>query len=157
MPLLFLLLPALEIYLYVLLGGAIGTWATLGVVLGAIVVGSAILRFQGFSLLLRARRALQEGKEPAGPIIEGVAVLIAGLLLIAPGIMTDFLALLLLSPPVRRALIGLFAKTIARHLRGEVHVTTMDETDIVDTTFSEVPPEPPAAIGAPPLPSTEKR
>lgn len=147
MPLLFLLFPALEIYLYVLLGGAIGAWATLAVVLGAIVTGLAILRLQGFSMLLGARRALMEGKEPAGPIIEGVAVLIAGLLLIVPGMITDVLGLLLLIPPLRRALIGLIAKSISARLRGTVRTAATDAADVIDVTFSEIPPEPPPTIG----------
>ncbi len=147
MPLLFLLFPALEIYLYVLLGGEIGAWATLGVVLGAIVAGLAILRFQGFSMLLGARRALMDGEEPAGPIIEGVAVLIAGLLLIIPGMITDVLGLLLLIPPLRRALIGLIAKSISARLRGSVRAAATEAAEVIDVTFSEVPPEPPPAIG----------
>lgn len=146
MPLLFLLFPALEIYLYVLLGGSIGAWSTLGVVLGAIVAGSAILRFQGFALLLRARSSLLEGKEPAGPIIEGVAVLLAGLLLIVPGMITDALGLLLLVPPIRRALIGLVAKSIAARLRRDGASAAANHTTTIDATFSEVPPERPPSI-----------
>ncbi len=146
MPLVFLLFPALEIYLYVVLGGAIGAWATIGVVLGAIVGGLAIVRFQGFSMLLGARRALLEGKEPAGPIIEGVAVLIAGLLLIVPGMISDVLGLLLLVPPLRRALIGLIAKSISTRLRGTVRAAAAEAGEIIDVTFTEVPPEPPSSI-----------
>lgn len=147
MPLLFLLFPALEIYLYVVLGGAIGAWATLGEVLGAIVAGLAILRFQGFSMLLSARRALMDGKEPARPIIEGVAVLIAGLLLIIPGMITDVLGLLLLIPPFRRALIGLIANSISARLRGTVRAAAAEASEVIDVTFSEVPPEPPPPLG----------
>lgn len=147
MPLLFLLFPALEIYLYVVLGGAIGAWATLGIVLGAIAAGLAILRFQGFSMLLRARRALIEGKEPAGPIIEGVAVLLAGLLLIIPGMITDVLGFLLLIPPFRRALIGLVAKSISARLRGAAQSAAAEAGEVIDVTFSEVPPEPPPPLG----------
>lgn len=147
MPLLFLLFPALEIYLYVLLGGQIGAWATLGVVIGAMVAGFAILRFQGFSMLLRARRALLEGKQPAGPIIEGVAVLIAGLLLIVPGMISDVLGLLLLIPPVRRALIKIIVKAVSARLHQSTQATEAEAGEIIDVTFTEEPPEPPPPLG----------
>jgi UPF0716 protein FxsA len=145
-PLLFLLFPALEIYLYVLLGGQIGAGATIGVVVGAMVAGFAILRFQGFSMLLKARRALLDGKQPAGPIIEGVAVLIAGLLLILPGMISDVLGLLLLIPPVRRALIKIIVKAVSARLHQGTRATEAEAGEIIDVTFTEVPPEPPSRL-----------
>ena len=145
MPLLFLLFPALEIYLYVLLGGSIGAGLTLAVIAAAMLAGGLILRFQGLSLLGKARRALIEGRQPATAVIEGVAVLFAGLLLLIPGMISDVLGLALLIPPVRRWLIRRLAGAISVRLRGAA--TFAEEAgDVIDTTFSELPPEPPAPL-----------
>lgn len=145
MPLLFLLFPALEIYLYVLLGGTIGAGLTLVVIAAAMLAGGLILRFQGFSLLSNARRALLEGREPANAVIEGVAVLFAGLLLLLPGMISDVLGLALLIPPLRRWLIRRLAGAISVRLRGR-GTFTEEAGDVIDTTFSELPPEPPAPL-----------
>ncbi|MGD9537852.1 MAG: FxsA family protein [Alphaproteobacteria bacterium] len=149
MPLLFLLFLALEIYLYVLVGGAIGAGGAIGLVLGAIAIGFAIVRFQGFAMLLRARRTLAEGTQPAGPIIEGAALLIAGLLLIVPGMISDAVGLLLLIPFVRRRLIGVIAKSISARLHGAAWPSGQDkasEDDVIDASYTEVPPEPPSRL-----------
>ena len=148
MPLLFLLFLALEIYLYVLVGGSIGAGGAIGLVLGAIVIGFAIVRFQGFSMLLKARRSLAEGSQPAGPIIEGVAVLIAGFLLIVPGMISDVFGILLLIPFVRRRLIGVIAKSVSARLHGAAGggQAQANEDDVIDARYTEVPPEPPSRL-----------
>jgi UPF0716 protein FxsA len=148
-PLLFLLFLALEIYLYVLVGGFVGAGGAIGLVLGAIVIGFGIVRFQGFSMLLRARRALAEGSQPAGPIIEGVAVLIAGFLFIVPGMISDVFGILLLIPFVRRRLIGVIVKSVSARLHGAAGPgqAQANEDDVIDASYTEVPPEPPSALG----------
>lgn len=147
MPLLFLLFPALEIYLYVLLGGSIGAGLTLAVIAAAILSGGMILRFQGLSMLGKARRALIEGGQPAPVVIEGVAVMFAGLLLLIPGMITDVAGILLLVPPFRRWLIKRLAGAISVRLRRQAGGFAEEAGDVIDATFNELPPEPP-----PPLP-----
>jgi len=153
--LLFLLIPALEIYLYVLLGGQIGAWLTLAVVAGAIVLGGAILRINGLSLLMNARKALVEGRQPATVVIEGVAIMAAGLLLLLPGMISDVLGILLLIPPVRRWIIRRIAGSISTRLRQRATGFAKEAGEIIDTTFNEVPPEPPANL--PPKDITPRR
>jgi UPF0716 protein FxsA len=143
--LLFLLFPALEIYLYVLLGGSIGAGYTLAVIGAAALAGALILRFQGFSLLMKARRALIEGRQPAPIVIDGVAVLVAGLLLLLPGMISDLLGLLLLVPPVRRWLIGRLANAISRQLRRRAGIVE-EVGEVIDVTFREEPPDPPGSL-----------
>ncbi len=113
-----LLLPLVEIALFVVVGGVIGVWATLGLVVLAVVVGFAVVRANGFQTLLRARRSLEAGVDPVGPMAQGALGVLAGLLLIVPGFLTDAAGLLLLMPPVRRALIGWAAARISVRAAG---------------------------------------
>ena len=100
----FLLVPLVEIGLFIVLGQTIGLWPTLiGVVVTA-VIGSAIIRQQGLSLISEIQRHMQAGKLPAQQIFEGLMVGIAGALLLTPGYFTDTIGFLLLVPPLRRLL-----------------------------------------------------
>jgi len=100
--LLFLLVPIIEIYLLIQVGGIIGAVPTIAMVILTAVVGSALIRQQGFTTLQRARQGMAAGQVPAMEMMEGVALLIAGALLLTPGFFTDTLGFLLLVPPIRR-------------------------------------------------------
>ncbi len=100
----FIVFPLLEIALLVKLGAVLGFWPTFGLVIGTAILGSSVLHHQGFAVLRRSQEALAEGHPPIGPVVDGVFLLIAGLFLIAPGLITDSFGLLLLVPPVRRAI-----------------------------------------------------
>jgi UPF0716 protein FxsA len=102
--LIFVALPILEIALFILVGGAIGVLPTLMLVVLAAVAGLVVIRAQGLNALARLEAAIDHGDNPAGPIANGALKVIAGLLLVVPGFFTDALGLLLLLPPVRRAL-----------------------------------------------------
>jgi UPF0716 protein FxsA len=95
-------LPMLELALLIKTGQAIGVWATLGLLLGAAVVGGAIMSRQGISVARRTQQALAQGKPPIGPVLDGAFLLLAGALLISPGFITDAMALALLVPSIRR-------------------------------------------------------
>ncbi|SIS47692.1 FxsA family protein [Insolitispirillum peregrinum] len=118
MPILSLLLvvglPAAEIYTFVVVGEQIGGLATLGLVLLSTVIGGAIIRLQGLSLLPQVQQAMARHQPPAAALLNGMAVLLAGLLLIIPGFLTDALAVLLLLPPLRRGLLMLGLAAFAR-------------------------------------------
>ncbi|MBD3670265.1 MAG: FxsA family protein [Gammaproteobacteria bacterium] len=103
--LLFLVVPLLEIYLLIKIGGIIGALPTVAMVVLTSVVGSVLIRQQGFSTLQRARQGMQGGQLPAMEMLEGVGLLIAGALLLTPGFFTDAVGFLLLVPPLRRRLI----------------------------------------------------
>ena len=88
MPLLFLtflLVPLLEIYLLIEIGSVIGAAWTVAGVVGTAVVGAALVRRQGLAALGRVRSATEAGELPAITIIEGLALLVAGALLLTPG------------------------------------------------------------------------
>jgi len=106
---LFLAVPVVEIYLLIQVGQVIGAgWTILLVVLTA-VIGVWLLRIQGLSTLTRAQQKLQANELPAGEILEGMALVVAGALLLTPGFFTDAIGFLLLFPPKRMALVNLAA------------------------------------------------
>ena len=99
--LVFIVVPILEIVVFIRAGEWIGLWPTVaGVVLTA-VIGAAIVRHQGLSTLASAQRSLGEGRFPVSEVVDGLCLVIAGALLITPGFLTDSVGFLLLVPPVR--------------------------------------------------------
>jgi UPF0716 protein FxsA len=100
----FLLVPLIEIALFILIGNAIGVWPTLLGVLVTALAGSAVLRIQGVALFNEIRGTMGRGMLPARALAEAMMVAVAGVLLLTPGYFTDALGILLLIPPVRGAL-----------------------------------------------------
>ena len=98
----FTLVPALEIYLFVKIGGAIGVLNTLLVVLLTGFVGAALARWQGAETMFKIRKSLNEGVMPAEEMIDAALIFLAGMMLLTPGFLTDALGLLLLWPVSRR-------------------------------------------------------
>ncbi len=104
----FIAIPILEISLFIGVGSAIGTVATLLLVIVTAVVGVTLLRQQGQGTLLNARAALEAGEVPAQQLLEGVILLICGVLLLTPGFFTDLLGFAGLIPSIRRGVIRRF-------------------------------------------------
>ena len=99
--LVFIVVPILEIVVFIRAGEWIGLWPTVaGVVLTA-VIGAALVRHQGFSTLARAQRSLGAGRFPVNEVFDGLCLVLAGALLITPGFLTDSVGFLLLVPTVR--------------------------------------------------------
>ena len=110
--LIFLLIPLLEIYILIKVGGVIGALPTVFLVVFTAVLGAFLLKIQGFSTLRRGRAALAHGEIPAIELLEGMVLVIAGALLLTPGFFTDALGFLALIPPVRRAAIMWFLRHV---------------------------------------------
>ena len=100
--LVFVGLPIAEIAVFIVVGGWIGVLPTVLLVLFAGVAGIGVIRMQGFSTLVRLQQSLDQGGDPVGPVADGALKVIAGVLLLMPGFLTDVAALLLLTPAVRR-------------------------------------------------------
>jgi UPF0716 protein FxsA len=98
---LFTVLPALEIYFLIKIGGLIGAPATLGCVLLTGIAGAALARSQGFRVIGDIQRAFARGVPPARELFHGALVLVGGVVLLTPGFITDLMGLLLLIPPIR--------------------------------------------------------
>ncbi|MGE5504306.1 MAG: FxsA family protein [Actinomycetota bacterium] len=127
--------PVIEISLFVQSVQAFGALPTLAAAILAGVVGLKLLRRQGLALLLGMRAQFERGEPPVAEAFDALCLAAAGLLLLLPGFFSDFLALLLLLPPVR-ALLGrwLAARVLVRHAgpaRGPA---------VIDGDWHEVPP-----------------
>jgi len=97
----FVIVPIAEIATFIQVGDVIGLWPTLGIILLTAFLGTGLLRFQGLATLNRAQTALNEGELPLTSVIHGVFLLVAGLLLLTPGFITDGVGFLLFIPPLR--------------------------------------------------------
>lgn len=102
-------LPLLEIALLVMFGQWAGVWLTLAVVIGTAVLGVGVLQRQGLTMMLRTQEAMMRGEPPVGAMMDGAMTVMAGILLIMPGLITDTIGFLLLIPPVRHFLAGRLA------------------------------------------------
>lgn len=100
-PLLLLALPFVEIAGFVVVGSQIGVLATLALVIASGVLGAILLRIQGFGVMARISREFDAGGDPGRELAHGAMVLVAGVLLLIPGFVTDIVGLLLFLPPVR--------------------------------------------------------
>ncbi len=98
----FLSIPILEIYLLLKIGGIIGIFPTVVLVVGTAVLGASMLRSQGFSTMQRLQNALSKGEIPAMEMIEGPLLLVGGALLLTPGFVTDALGFFCLIPQTRK-------------------------------------------------------
>lgn len=99
--LLFLLLPIAELIVIIKIGSIIGALDTIALLILVSLVGAWLVKREGLSLLARMQRDLNDGRVPTDGVIDGVLLLAAGALLLAPGFITDVFGILLLLPPVR--------------------------------------------------------
>ena len=101
LPLFVLALPLLEIAGFVVVGRQVGALATVGLVLASSIAGALLLRHPGFSVMTRIRAEMDAGRDPSRQLAHGAMIVLAAILLIIPGFITDIIGLLLLLPPVR--------------------------------------------------------
>ena len=97
----FVAVPVVEIAAFIGIGGRIGLWPTIGLVVVTAFAGLALLRIQGLAVLDRLRLS----RAPAVELFEGLCLLIAAVLLLVPGFVTDAVGFLLLIPRVRIAIV----------------------------------------------------
>ncbi len=100
---LFLAVPLIEIALFIQIGGVIGLWPTLLVVVVTALIGTMLVRSQGAQELGRIRRSLDQLQDPTEPLVHGAMILVSGALLLTPGFFTDAVGFALLVPAVRTA------------------------------------------------------
>jgi UPF0716 protein FxsA len=109
--LIFVFAPLGELYLLIEVGSRIGALPTIALSIFTAVLGGALVRLQGFSVLFRVQEAIARGQVPALELMEGAMLLLVGLALLLPGFVTDAVGFLLLIPPLRRAVILWFLRT----------------------------------------------
>ncbi|BBU59220.1 MULTISPECIES: FxsA family protein [Mameliella] len=147
----FLMVPLIEIALFIQVGGLIGLWPTLAVVVLTAVIGTWLVKAQGRLAMDNLRRSFSDLDDPSEPLAHGAMILVSGALLLTPGFFTDAVGFALLAPPVRTAVFA--------WLRRRVHVTRFQmgpdprgpvypdpragsgQGDVIDGEFTEVPKE----------------
>jgi UPF0716 protein FxsA len=160
---LFIVVPILEIGVFIQVGKWIGLWPTLAGIVMTALIGIALVRYQGFSVLRKAQDSVDEGRFPVAEVFDSLCLFIAGALLLIPGFLTDIVGFLLLVPPLRTWL----RQSLAHRMlaAGQVEVwtdgpspgrpswpNTTREGIIIDADYEHVPEEPP-----PELPSERPR
>ena len=111
---LFLLLPLVELALLIEIGSHIGTVATVALILATGALGAFLARSQGLEVLRRLRAETAAGRLPAAPLVDGVIILLAGAVLLTPGVLTDILGFMCLVPAFRQFLKALLWRKL-RH------------------------------------------
>jgi len=114
----FIGVPLIEIALFIQVGGFIGLWPTIAVVILTAVAGTALLRHQGLGALSRLQESLDRGETPLDPVFDGFCLLAAGMLLLTPGFFTDAVGFLLFTPPFRAALKRVITSRVTVHKEG---------------------------------------
>ncbi|MCK0141345.1 FxsA family protein [Aliiroseovarius sp. F20344] len=142
---LFIAVPLIEIALFIQIGGAIGLWPTLAIVIITAVVGTQLMRAQGALAMSQLRDSFGQLNDPTEPLAHGAMILFSGALLLTPGFFTDFVGFALLIPAVRSAVFK-WARS-----RVQVQSFTMggqeaprrprQDDDVIDGDFTEVTPE----------------
>ena len=102
----FIIVPAVELWLLLHLARVVGVTTSVILIIGTGLLGGALARHQGWNLLQKARKELEAGELPGKDLLEGAMVLLAGALLITPGILTDIAGFSFLAPRIRRSLVA---------------------------------------------------
>ncbi len=141
----FIAVPMIEIALFIQVGGFIGVWWTLLIVLITAIAGSYLVRSQGLREIANLQRSFSELDDPTEPLANGAMILFAGALLLTPGFFTDALGLALLVPGVRRAAF-LWAKSRVRvqsFSMGDRHGQRPPPPGdrVIDADFEDVTPQ----------------
>ena len=147
----FLLVPLIEIALFIQVGGLIGLWPTLAIVVITAIVGTALVRSQGLRALGELQGSFSRLEDPTTPLAHGAMILLAGALLLTPGFFTDAVGFAFLVPRFRAA--------AYRAIRDRVKVQSFGTPggmgqrpgpqrrgdprgDVIDGDFHEIPEQP---------------
>ncbi len=144
----FLAVPLIEIALFIQVGGAIGLWPTLGIVVLTAILGTFLVKTQGALAMNNLRGSFSRLEDPSEPLAHGAMILVSGALLLTPGFFTDGVGFALLMPPVRSAVFGYLRKRVkvqrfdmgqgpASHAPRTHHPNTPSD-DILEGEYTEV-------------------
>jgi len=140
---LFLAVPLIEIALFIQVGGAIGLWPTLAIVILTAFLGTRLIRSQGVLAMGQVRSSINEMRDPTEPLAHGAMILFSGALLLTPGFFTDAVGFALLVPAIRSA--------VYSYIRARVNVQGFSTSSsaphgpdlgggVIDGEFEEVDP-----------------
>lgn len=109
---LFVAVPVIEIALFIQVGGLIGLWPTLLIVILTAILGTALVRQQGALAMSQLRQSFSELNDPSEPLAHGAMILFSGALLLTPGFFTDAVGFLLLVPAIRTVVLRELRKRV---------------------------------------------
>jgi UPF0716 protein FxsA len=126
--LLFIIVPILEIYLFITVGGMIGALSTILIIILTAIIGAYLLRAQGIATIQKAQLNLLQGQLPAFELLEGVLILTGGVLLLTPGFFTDTIGFIFLIPILRKYIILWWIKKKASEIPRPHQPSTLEGT-----------------------------
>ena len=126
--LLFSIVPIIELALLIEIGKYIGVTLTIIIIVTTGLAGAALAKSQGAQVLRQLQFSIQNIQSPADPIIEGVLVLMGGLLLLTPGMLTDAIGFFVLFP---------FSRQLFRNIFKEIILRRMNQKIIYNNRFEE--------------------
>jgi UPF0716 protein FxsA len=120
--LLFILMPLVELFLLIEIGRRIGTLSTLMIIVLTGMLGAFLARHQGIGVVRQIRSEIANGRLPASQLVDGVIILLAGAVLITPGVLTDALGFLCLIPATRKVIRDMLWRWLERSIHdGRIH------------------------------------
>lgn len=123
----FIAVPIVEIWLIIEVGGSIGALNTVGIIVITAMVGAALAKHQGLAALQRIQRAMQNGEQVGRSLVEGALILVAGVMMLLPGFVTDAVGICLLLAPIRAVAARIIvARARTRMERGGFVVVDLD-------------------------------
>ncbi len=135
--LLFLLIvPILEIYMLLQIGATIGVIPTIFSVVATAIIGSWLLRQQGFSTLQRLQQSMAQGTLPAKELMEGPILMVGGALLLTPGFVTDAIGFLCLMPASRQKIVNYVLKHLVIPNTNANQSSAADKQDTIEGEFT---------------------
>jgi UPF0716 protein FxsA len=146
---LFLLVPIIEIALFIQVGGLIGLWPTLAIVVLTAIIGTSLMRSQGAQAFQEVQRSFSEMRDPTRPLAHGVMILVAGMLLLTPGFFTDTLGMLLLVPKIRDKVKQQIASRVTVTQMGMAGRTRPADDGTIGGEFVVTDPDQPPHAGRP--------
>jgi UPF0716 protein FxsA len=140
----FIGVPLIEIALFIQVGGAIGLWPTLGIVVLTALLGTYLVRQQGLMAISQLRAQMQNLQDPTEALVHGAMILFSGALLLTPGFFTDAFGFALLIPAIRTIIYEALRKRVKiqsfRH--GPGPYPKRPEDGVIEGEFEDVTPEP---------------
>jgi len=147
-PFLLLAIPIVEIAAFIMIGGQIGTINTLLMILVTAIIGTFLLRWQGFQILNSIKAETEQGRIPGRALGDGAMILVAGILLLTPGFVTDAIGFSLFIPFVRSVIWSFLASKVSVIIPGtqsagwqdgfnQQNPRTFDDGPVVDLSEDE--------------------
>ena len=133
----FIIIPLIEVILFIKVGQYIGLWNTISIIVITGIIGAILVRSQGISILKKGLEELQSNKLPLKPMLEAVAIVVAGAFLLTPGFLTDTLGGILLIPILRGKILEIFIKFFKKKIKYKATFYNQKTNNNVDNDVYE--------------------